>query len=88
MAYYRKRPVVIEAWMWNTDDMYTMGVIMGNLMAYGTEYTITEDKELLIHTLEGEMLARHGDYVIKGVQNEFYPCDPAIFEITYELVSK
>ena len=41
---------------------------------------------ILIPTLEGDMRARPGDYLIKGVQDEFYPCDPAIFEQTYEAV--
>lgn len=41
--------------------------------------------DLLIRTLEGDMRARPGDYVIRGVQGEFYPCKPDIFEATYEL---
>lgn len=39
-----------------------------------------------IQTLEGDMLARQGDWVIKGVKGEFYPCKPDIFEATYEPV--
>jgi hypothetical protein len=41
---------------------------------------------VVIHTLEGDMRADYGDYVIRGVQGEFYPCKPDIFEATYELV--
>ncbi|BBY78905.1 hypothetical protein H7I53_18160 [Mycolicibacterium pulveris] len=41
---------------------------------------------ILIPTLEGVMVARPGDYIIKGVQGEFYPCKPAIFEATYDRV--
>lgn len=41
--------------------------------------------ELIIRTLEGDMRATYGDYIIKGVQGEFYPCKPDIFESTYEL---
>ena len=42
--------------------------------------------EMIIHTLEGDMLASIGDYIITGVDGEQYPCKPDIFEKTYELV--
>lgn len=45
------------------------------------------DKELVIHTLEGDMKANIGDYIITGVNGEQYPCKPDIFEKTYELVT-
>ena len=41
---------------------------------------------IVIETLEGDMTASIGDYIIKGVQGEFYPCKPDIFEATYEIV--
>ena len=44
------------------------------------------DTEMIIHTLEGDMLASVGDYIITGVDGEQYPCKPDIFEKTYELV--
>lgn len=44
------------------------------------------DKEVVIHTLEGDMRADIGDYIITGVNNEKYPCKPDIFEKTYEAV--
>ena len=44
------------------------------------------DKELIIHTLEGDMKADTGDYIITGVKGEQYPCKPDIFKKTYELV--
>lgn len=43
--------------------------------------------ELVIRTLEGDMRATYGDWIIKGVQGEFYPCKPDIFDATYEQVS-
>jgi hypothetical protein len=43
-----------------------------------------DDLEVHIQTLEGEMVARLGDWVIKGVMGEFYPCKPDIFDATYE----
>lgn len=44
--------------------------------------------ELVIRTLEGDMTASYGDYIIKGVKGEFYPCKPDIFNETYELVEE
>lgn len=44
------------------------------------------DEKITIHTLEGDMLASKGDYIITGVNGEQYPCKPDIFEKTYELV--
>jgi hypothetical protein len=48
------------------------------------ESIVRREGGLKIKTLEGEMLASFGDYVIKGVSNEYYPCKPDIFEKTYE----
>ncbi|KEH89135.1 sugar ABC transporter substrate-binding protein [Clostridium novyi A str. BKT29909] len=44
------------------------------------------DKEVIIHTLEGDMKANVGDWIIKGVKGELYPCKPDIFEKTYESI--
>lgn len=46
------------------------------------------DKKTIIHTLEGDMMAYPGDYIITGVNGEQYPCKPEIFEKTYELVNE
>lgn len=46
------------------------------------------DKEMIIHTLEGDMKASIGDYIITGVNGEKYPCKPDIFKKTYEKVSE
>lgn len=46
------------------------------------------DKEMIIHTLEGDMKASAGDYIITGVNGEQYPCKPDIFEKTYEKVEE
>lgn len=83
MAKFRKKPVVIDAVQWKAtkqswDEIQAMGCpTMPGVM--GTD-TFT------IRTLEGDMLASKGDYIIKGVKNEFYPCKPDIFEATYEAV--
>lgn len=47
---------------------------------------VCTNKGIYINTLEGQMLASVGDYIIKGVNGEFYPCKPDIFKKTYELV--
>jgi len=44
-------------------------------------------KQLRIHTLEGTMVAEHGDWIIKGLNGEFYPCKPDIFEKSYEVIA-
>ena len=48
---------------------------------------LVKEEGLTIHTLEGDMIASIGDYIIKGVNGEFYPCKPDIFEKTYEKVN-
>ncbi len=95
MAKYRKKPVVIEA-MQLTADRERIAVIIewvDNIDMSTCEFArnatinkVLEDEYLPIQTLEGTMRASFGDYVIKGVHGEFYPCKPEIFESTYEKV--
>ena len=86
MAQYRKKPVVIEAE--HFDDSYMSADLISNwsnkqvwknTSGYG-EYL----GSLSINTLEGIMTASAGDYIIKGIKGEYYPCKPDIFEATYE----
>lgn len=82
MTIYRKKPVVIEAVQWtglNTQEIYEF-CNSGNRDCH-----IMGDK-LLIKTLEGTMEASNGDYIIRGVKGELYPCKSDIFEMTYERV--
>ncbi len=84
---FRKKPVVIEAMRWTGEDDCRMpmraflngGKSGGVLNLRGKRAT-----DLLISTLEGDMLAMPGDWIIRGVKGEFYPCKPDIFEATYE----
>jgi len=81
MARYRKKPVVIEAVLWDgkLSTLEPLGSFTG---------TVSQDllsDTLQIQTLEGEMTAQVGDWIIKGVKQELYPCKPDIFEATYEL---
>lgn len=77
MARYRKKPVVIEAMQYTGGNHDEIDTFMGR----------GEHDELnrrFISTLEGRMLVSPGDWVIRGVQGELYPCKPEIFDATYE----
>ena len=78
MRLYRKKPVVIEAMEWTGENLKEIEEFTG-----GKAYIGHLDR-LHIGTLEGEMQARYGDFIIKGIQNEFYPCKPDIFWQTYD----
>lgn len=84
MAKYRKKPVVIEAIQFK-DDSEALAQI-SSWVDDTVSVSYADAPELKINTLEGTMKADVGDYIIKGVQGEFYPCKPDIFEQTYELV--
>ena len=91
MAKYRKKPVVIEAIQYDGNNLREIKDFVGedNLSFYEKIVDFDGCMELnvlSIKTLEGEMRVSKGDFVIKGVQGEFYPCKPDIFEQTYELV--
>lgn len=77
---YRKKPVEVEAVVWTGDNI---GEICK--FAFGCAYPLI-DGRLVIGTIEGAVEASFGDYIIKGVNGEFYPCKPDIFEKTYEKV--
>lgn len=74
---FRKRPVEIEAIQWTGNNPNELGEFMG-------KYPKVIDRRLRIQTLEGAIYAAEQDWIIKGVQGEFYPCKPDIFELTYE----
>jgi hypothetical protein len=93
---YIKKPIVIEAMQWdgkNHRDMYEFlgGSKEEYLTTEGDNFYIDHGKVtggLVIKTLEGEHLASIGDFIIKGVNGEYYPCKPDIFEKTYEAVEQ
>jgi len=82
MGYFRKKPVVIEAELWDGTLRRAREIASWSADAVAVAYT-----ELRIKTLEGEMAVLPGDWIIKGVKGEFYPCKPDIFEQTYEPVN-
>jgi hypothetical protein len=82
---YRKRPVVIEAIQFTGENHHEIVSWVGGPGPYfGKAAMVDRAGDVLIHTLEGNHRARPGDFVIRGVQGEFYPCKPDIFEATYE----
>lgn len=77
MTRYRKKPITIEAFRLGYDEPPEWAISVGDMF---------DSSVCQIATLEGVMIANKGDYIIKGVQGELYPCKPDIFEETYEVV--
>ena len=88
MEKFRKKPVVIEAIQFfdQPEELINIQDFMGNINIT-VDYKNIDDPKLKIETLEGTMNASLGDWIIKGVNGEFYPCKPDIFEKTYEPVN-
>lgn len=82
---YRKKPVVIDAVEWTGANHLITETFMAGSGAY-IDYSERKLGVIKIPTLEGTMDGTVGDYIIKGVQGEFYPCKPDIFNQTYEPV--
>ncbi len=82
---YRKRPVIIEAMQFNESSANAVLAFINEGQPIPIAVWAVADK-IIIRTLEGNMTATLGDYIIKGVNGEFYPCKPDIFEKTYEKI--
>jgi hypothetical protein len=80
MPMFRKKPVIIEARQWDGT------VDSANEICAWSEGKVSFNKIMIIETLEGVMAASPNDWIIQGVNKEFYPCKPDIFEKTYEKV--
>lgn len=85
---YRKKPVVIEAMQIHSDNVSSVMLWMGGRGITSGGYDDNDMPFIQIATLEGTMLAQIGDFVIKGIKGEFYPCKPDIFKASYEAVSE
>lgn len=93
---FRKKPVIIEAFQitkelalehWGKDIPLPFGLSRLS----GSWHPINKDVHdayIIIKTLEGDMRAEIGDWIIKGIKGELYPCKPDIFEATYEAVEE
>lgn len=80
MAFYRKKPVIIEAIQFR-GNFDTIEKFVGGDAEF-------RDGKLIVATLEGPLRASPMDWIIKGIKGEFYPCKPDIFEATYELANQ
>ena len=79
--FFQKKPVIIEAVRFYNANFDEIECFVGGDAEF-------RDGELVIATLEGPLHASNGDWIIKGVKGEFYPCKPDIFELTYQLIIK
>jgi len=100
MAKFRKKPVVIDAVQWNGANVQELSEFLAGFALHVApandepacskciarfEHTTTPPS-LTIPTLEGDHTASPGDWIIRGIKGEFYPCKPDIFEATYDAV--
>lgn len=93
---FRKKPVVIEARQVTPETAEEIGAWCGAKKCKSGSYDSylwgwaldIHNRHLTIKTLEGEMTASMGDWIIKGIAGEFYPCKPDIFEATYEKIEE
>lgn len=93
MKKYRKKPVEIEAVQWtgfNPTEIKNFAGESAEIEHYTAAYEAGAGPivtTIIIHTLEGDMKVNNGDYIIKGVKGEFYPCRKDIFEQTYDEIN-
>lgn len=86
---YRKKSVVVEAIQWNgCMDVFNVWLDPPDGGSVGLPFAPLSSGLLEIETLEGDMHAKPGDWIIKGTAGEYYPCKPEIFEAIYEPVSE
>lgn len=89
---YRKKPIVVEAIIFEDDSVETITKLqelgLDPVRVDYRSYAAHGSYWLNIETLEGTMRADVGDHIIKGVDGEFYPCKPDIFEKTYEIIQE
>lgn len=80
---YRKKPVVIQAFLWS--GRWKDYDQLLEFMPSG-DWRLSSNGRVIIETLEGSMTADAGDYIIRGVKGEFYPCKADVFNLTYDEV--
>ena len=91
MIKYRKKPVVIEAIQFtgtNENVEVLKRFINRSIITESSYLSDYQVNSIVIETLEGDMTANVGDYIIKGIKGEYYPCKPDIFNETYERVEE
>ena len=94
---YRKKPVVIDAIQWTGKNLFEVITFtdgkpelnsVESMEKWQCYENLVKREGLKIFTLEGTMMASIGDFIIKGVKGEYYPCKPDIFEATYDPVTE
>lgn len=94
---FQKKPVVINAIQWTGDNIEDVLMFTGKHPKWDTWFKNMDDyihhvrlehNTFKVFTLEGVMTANQGDWIIRGVKGEHYPCKPDIFEATYELIEE
>ena len=86
MNRYRKKPVEVEAIQFTRRNIVEVMEFTNNQIEITTEIRMNGKMYAEIETIEGIMKVSENDYIIKGVNGEFYPCKPDIFEKTYEVI--
>lgn len=86
MPKFRKKPVVIEAMRFDGGKASCHSICDWADSYHDAPSMYFNDGTMIVETLEGAMRAEPGDWIIKGVKGEFYPCKPDIFQATYEPV--
>lgn len=84
---YRKKPVEIEAVQYTGSNQHEIMAFAGDARVRCVPMSMTLRPAITIDTLEGVMTASEGDFIIRGVKGELYPCKPDIFAATYEAVN-
>lgn len=86
MKKYRKRPLVIEAARWDGEklDGVLPRKVLGDEYYYGCCHEDGMLFDLMVKTLEGVMTCEVGDWLIRGIKGEYYPCKDEVFQLTYE----
>ncbi len=90
MPKFRKKPVEIEARQWDGTEAGAWPILKWINDHLGSDKALycvgpgSETKEIEIETLEGTMCASSGDWIIRGIKGEFYPCKPDVFAMKYE----
>ncbi len=85
MPQFRKKPVVIEAHQWNPEERPTMiPTWLWERLSMDPDRFNQATGAVVISTLEGEMTAQPGDWIVKGIKGELYPVKPDIFEALYD----
>lgn len=79
MARFRKKPVIIEAIQWTGENRE-------QVLAFCPSAYWTSRDGMIVPTLEGNHFANEGDWIIRGIKGEFYPCKPDVFAATYDQV--